>query len=153
MSVSAGSGPSFPPTLIVLRGSAEVRPDDATRVTLICTTVNAVASSSWGGVRLARMLCTDASGDVRGAMVCPFYAPRPVLPFVRRAVRSVRVVLCFGVQCNVAAAASPHLVRGRSAFVGASSGCACAPQRGLFRHRETRRCAPPRIPVAAEPFR
>ena len=86
-------------------------------------------------------------------MVCPFYAPRPVLPFVRRAVRSVRVVLCFGVPCNVAAAASPHLVRGRSAFVGASSGCACAPQRGLFRHRETRRCAPPRIPVAAEPFR
>ena len=39
--------------------------------------------------------------------------------------------------CNVVVAESLCLVRGRSAVVCASYGCACTPQCGLFRHRET----------------
>ena len=33
--------------------------------------------------------------------------------------------------------------------MGASSGCACASQRGLFRHRVTRRCARVRIALVS----
>lgn len=53
-------------------------------------------------------------------MAPTFYAPRSVSPFVRSAVRSVWVVLCFGVPRNIAAAVSLPLVRGSSAVVGAS---------------------------------
>ena len=31
-----------------------------------------------GGRASGRMLCTDTSGDAGDALVCPFYAPRPV---------------------------------------------------------------------------
>lgn len=124
-----------------------------------------------GGARLVRLLRADASDNVRNAQrlradasgdvgdaaggsalrsaprvaatmpgavgaVCPVSSP-----FVRRALRSVRVVLCFphaGAPRNVVGAVSPRLVRGRSAPSWVRHPAVpVPPRRELFRHRET----------------